>query len=240
MSDSLPLLLLTRPRMQADRFARQFTERFGSDFAIAIAPVLEIVLYDRPVSLDGVGGVVFTSENGVAGLAAVTTDRTPHAYCVGDRTADAAREAGFQARSARGTAEELIEVIAADPPSGSLLHLRGEHVRGDICGALSARGFAATDCVVYDQRACEIPQPVKDAVADARLTYLPLFSPRSARIVSAELRASPARLAIISMSPAVTEAWTGPAPESLVEAAYPDGAGMLDAFETLIAASRAP
>lgn len=236
MTDRLPLLLLTRPRVQSDRFARQFTDRFGDGFAMAIAPVMEIALYDAPVDLEGVGGVIFTSENGVGGLANVTADRRPHAYCVGDRTASAARAAGFSARSAHGTAEELIEVIAADPPGGRLLHLRGEHARGNIAAALCARGFEASERVVYDQGALPIPEAVKQAVADASLTYLPLFSPRSAVLVAEQLQGITGRLAIVSMSAAVTQAWTGPEPVAMVQADRPDGPGMLDGLATLIAA----
>lgn len=231
-----PLLLLTRPNVQSARFADQVADRFGSGFDVITAPVMEIELYDAPVDLEGVGGVIFTSENGVAGLAAVTEDRRPHAYCVGDRTAGAARTAGFSARSAHGTAEELVEVIAADPPGGRLLHLRGEHARGQIAANLRARGFDADERVVYDQRALPFDGSVAASVAAAPLTYLPLFSPRSAALVAAQLQDTPGRLAIVSMSAAVTKAWTGPEPVALVQADHPDGPGMLDALGTLIAA----
>ncbi|MBK1634851.1 uroporphyrinogen-III synthase [Rhodovulum adriaticum] len=240
MADRLPLLLMTRPRAQSDRFVRQFTDRFGPDFAIATAPVMEIVLYEEPISLAGVGGVMFTSENGVAGLARVTQDRSPHAYCVGDRTASAARAEGFSARSAHGTAEELVKVVAADPPGGRLLHLRGEHARGNIAAALRERGFDADERVVYDQRPLDFDPAVKQAVADAPLTYLPLFSPRSAALVAKQLQGCPGKLAIVSMSAAVTAAWDGPEPAAFVQASYPDGPAMLDGLDTLIAAAHAP
>ncbi|MGC9417513.1 MAG: uroporphyrinogen-III synthase [Rhodovulum sp.] len=240
MSDDRPLLLLTRPRLQSDRFARALSDRVGQAVAVLTAPVMEIELFDAPIPLEGVGGLVFTSENGVAAYAGVSDNRTLPAYCVGDRTARAARAAGLRARSARGTAVELIQDIAADPPGGRLLHLRGEHARGDVCGGLAAQGIDAADRVVYAQRALPFAPDVLQRVAAAPLTLLPLFSPRSAQLVAEQLGTFPNRLYLVTMSAAVTEAWTGPDPDILREATRPDAASMLDALAELIDAAAAP
>lgn len=240
MTDPRPLLLLTRPRDQAGRFAEAFRARFGTAFDMALAPVMEIALGTDPIPLDGVGGLIFTSENGVAGFAAVSDDRRLPAYCVGDRTAQAARDAGLQARSAHGTAVDLVADIAADPPDGRLLHLRGAHARGNVCGKLCARGIKAEDRVVYTQRALPFEAEVLRAVARAPLTLIPLFSPRSAQMVSDRLRGTAGRLALVTMSAAVTEAWTGPAPIRLEQAARPDATAMLDSLERIIAAVTLP
>lgn len=240
MPGSRPLLLLTRPRDQAARFQADFAARFGDGFQVITAPVMEIVLCDAPIPLEGVGGLIFTSENGVAGLSRATDKRDLRAYCVGDRTADAARKAGFTARSARGTAIELVEEIAADPPGGRLLHLRGEHARGDVCGTLRSRGLEADERVVYAQRALPFAPEVLDAVADAPITLLPLFSPRSAQLVAERLTDCARRLALVTMSEAVTEAWTGPTPVDLVQAQRPDAAAMLDALAVVITRAAAP
>lgn len=234
MSDDTPLLLLTRPRRQSERFAQAFTDRFGTGFRIVTAPIMEIALFDVPIPLDDVGGLVFTSENGVAGFAKVSPRRDLPAYCVGDRTAQAARTAGLDARSAHGTAEDLVADILADPPGGSILHLRGEHARGDICGALAAKGLPAAERVVYAQTALPLPGAVLAAVAQAPVTLLPLFSPRSAVLVSYQLAGRAARLALVTMSPAVTAAWAGPAPLALQEAERPDAAAMLDGLGALL------
>jgi len=225
-----PLLLLTRPRAQAARFADEFTARFGSGFDIVTAPVMEIVPEADPIPLDGVAALIFTSENGVAAFAAVQPDRSLHAWCVGERTADAARAAGFTATASEGTAETLVRDLAAAGPSGRLLHLRGEHAAGDVKGDLTALGFEIETRVVYRQAALPFGADVLARVAQAPLTLLPLFSPRSARLVGAQLGDSPARFALVPMSPAVTAAWTGPAPVVLCPAARPDGPAMLDAL----------
>jgi len=234
LAQRAPLLLLTRPEAQAARFAKTFADRFGTGFDIVTAPIMEIVLADAPIALDGVGGLVFTSENGVAGFAAMSGRRDLPAYCVGDRTAQAARQAGLDARSARGTAADLVAEIAADPPKGGLLHLRGEHARGDVCGNLRDHRLAAADQVVYAQHARPLPPEVLEAVAAAPVTLLPLFSPRSAELVSEDLRGQPGRLVLVTISPATTAAWAGPEPLSLHEASRPDGEGMMEALAAAI------
>lgn len=240
MSGDRPLVLLTRPRAQSERFARTLADRVGPAVEVAIAPVMEIATVEGEIPLEGVGGLVFTSENGVAAFARATPDRSLPAYCVGDRTAAAARDAGLKARSARGTAVELIETIAADPPKGQLLHLRGEHARGDVAGALVARGLPAAERVVYAQRALPLPARLGERIAAAPATIVPLFSPRSAGLVAEWLDAPPRRLVLVTMSPAVTAAWTGPRPDLLREAPRPDADAMLQALVEAIEATAAP
>lgn len=240
MPGDRPLLLLTRPRAQSERFAGDFAARFGTGFDIVIAPVMEIVLTGEPIPLDGIAGLIFTSENGVAAFAAVQADRSLPAWCVGERTAAAARAAGFDATASEGTATTLVRDIAARHPQGRLLHLRGEHAAGDVQGDLAGMGFGIETRVVYRQQALPLGEDVQSRVARAPLTLLPLFSPRSARLVADQLSGSPARLAVATISPAATRAWTGPAPALLREAARPDAAAVMDALGDLIDAATAP
>jgi uroporphyrinogen-III synthase len=235
-----PLLLLTRPAAQSARFARDFEARFGPGCEVVTAPVMEIVLFGAPSPLEGVGGLVFTSENGVAGFAGASDARHLPAWCVGDRTARAARDIGLAARSAEGTAAELIAAIAADPPQGRLLHLRGEHARGDVCGGLAARGIEAEERIVYAQRDLMLDPAVRERVAAAPATLVPLFSPRSAKLVARQLAECPGRLVLATMSPAVTAAWSGPEPVAICEAARPDARAMMDALEKALVAAASP
>ncbi|GAA0297560.1 uroporphyrinogen-III synthase [Rhodovulum strictum] len=240
MPHERPLLLLTRPRAQSARFAADFVARFGTGFDILTAPAMEILPERDPIPLDGVSALIFTSENGVAAFAAVQPDRSLHAWCVGERTADAARAAGFTATASEGTAETLVRDLAAAGPKGKLLHLRGEHAAGDVKGDLAALGFEIEKRVVYRQAALPFGTDVLARVAQAPLTLLPLFSPRSARLVGAELHDSPGRFALVPMSPAVAAAWTGPAPLAQAQAERPDADAMLDALSRLIDAFPAP
>lgn len=233
------ILLLTRPEAQSARFAAAFQARFGTDIAIRTAPIMAIRPTGVPVDLGGVSGLIFTSENGVSAFAETHQERSLTAYCVGDRTAQAARAAGFAAYSARGTADDLIADLLKAPPAGRLIHLRGAHARGNVAERLTQAGLPTSECIVYDQTARPVPRDVLNAVAEARRTLLPLFSPRSAGLVGAALSGSPAHLALVHMSPAVRDAWTGPDPAAAELAKAPNAEAMLDALGKLIGAGAA-
>ena len=60
-----PALILTRPRLACTRFAQSLSPKLLSRVTLVISPLLQIAPVDTPVDLDGVGGVIFTSANGV-------------------------------------------------------------------------------------------------------------------------------------------------------------------------------
>ncbi|KAF0115770.1 MAG: uroporphyrinogen-III synthase [Hyphomonadaceae bacterium] len=74
-------------------------------------------------------------------------------YAVGDATAAAAQEIGFQnVISAGGDASALAVLVAdrLDKRHGALLHLRGTEVAGDVVGFLGACGFEVRSHIVYE------------------------------------------------------------------------------------------
>jgi uroporphyrinogen-III synthase len=237
-SDGNPVpVLLTRPLAQAQAFAAALTDRFGPGVRPLIAPLMAPELLTPPLPDGPFKGVIFTSATGVL-AAAAWPDLPRRAWCVGDRTAAEARQAGFAARSAGGDAAALVAAIRADPPEGRLLHLRGEDARGDIAATLTADGIATDEVIVYRQ----VPQPLT-AAAQALLqgdgpVILPLFSPRSATLFGRAAGAVRARLHVVAISRAV------PATEirhaSLTLAGQPDGPGMLDAIGQALALARLP
>ncbi|MBK8543629.1 MAG: uroporphyrinogen-III synthase [Caulobacteraceae bacterium] len=71
---------------------------------------------------------------------------------VGDVTAAAAREAGFNdVRSANGDVRSLAALAKAqlDPAKGKLIHIAGDHVAGDLGGDLRAAGFSVDWRLAY-------------------------------------------------------------------------------------------
>jgi uroporphyrinogen-III synthase len=87
-------ILVTRPRSESEVFALTLAMR-GHD--AVQAPLLDIVPDETAsVDLDGVQALLFTSINGVRSFARVSTARDVPAYCVGDATAQAARDMGFR------------------------------------------------------------------------------------------------------------------------------------------------
>lgn len=180
-----PLILLTRPRAQALRFAAML----GALVDIQISPLQEIVPSGPVPPLNGFRGLIFTSENAVSVLATSTPARDVIAWCVGARTAQAAEEAGFHTQTAGGTADALIEAIVQAAPAAPLLHLHGRHTRGDVAARLTAQGITTQAAEIYDQVAIAPTPPIEP---NAQPIIAPLFSPRSAQLLAphVDLRAT--------------------------------------------------
>ncbi len=188
MSDNAtPLILLTRPRVQAERFADACRAEFGARADIMVAPLLRIVILEALPELDPRTDLIFTSENGVRAYSAMGGAAGRTAYCVGDRTAEAARNSGLEALSAAGTVAELRALIVGTAPGRPLIHIHGKSVRGDLAGDLTKAGFRATSLTAYDQQELPMNDAASEAIASPRHIILPLFSPRSAAILARQM-----------------------------------------------------
>ena len=111
-----------------------------------VAPLLAIQSIPQAVpDLTGVAALAFTSANGVAAFAALTSDRTRPVFTVGDTTARAAREVGFtQVRSAAGGLDRLAALLLAQPSGASPLLVPGAlEPAGDLPALLRGRVEAA-------------------------------------------------------------------------------------------------
>ena len=92
---------------------------------------------------------------------------------VGDRSADAARAAGFtRVESADGALADLVR-LATRHAGGRLLYLAGEDRAGDLAGELSGHGIAVETAVVYRAVALEkLPAEIAQARARRRPALL--------------------------------------------------------------------
>ena len=212
-----PILLLTRPEPASRRFAAGLGH-LGVE--VLIAPVLSI----RPVAHDAgrlaaARGLVFTSVNAVP---AAGPGRGRPAICVGPATAEAARAAGFDVTEGPGDAVRMLPLL--DGLGEGWLHPHGAHV---------AKVLPVPGMVVYDQ----LPEPLNAAAQSALAgpvpVILPLFSPRSARILSDQAVGARAPLWLAPISPAARDAWQGPAAR-IAPAPTPDAEGVLWAVERLL------
>jgi uroporphyrinogen-III synthase len=202
-------LLLTRPAAQSSAFAAALEARLPGRFAVVVSPLVAVVPRATRLDLDGIAALAFTSANGVAAYAALTTDRSRPAYCVGASTAAAAGAIGLDARSADGDAAALAALIARERP-GPVLHLRGAEAAADLADLLPDLPVASR--VLYDQ--VPVPPPADaDARARAgRLDAVALFSPRSAARfaeVAAGHRWDLAATTTVTISPAADAALDG-------------------------------
>lgn len=225
---------MTRPEAQSLRFADAFRARFGRDWPVLISPLTQIVLLEPGPPPDAEADLVFTSENAVIAYASRCHGRGAVAWCVGERTAQAAREAGFITRVGPGDAVGLVRVIIAGGEARRLIWPRPVHAAYDIASDLNSAGIETISWVIYDQQSCE---PTPQAVSMMALpdpVLLPLFSARSALIAGAVFARSSAQIDLAAFSDAVAIAAAGlPARHSIV-AARPDSAAMLDALAALI------
>ncbi|TNC48191.1 uroporphyrinogen-III synthase [Rubellimicrobium rubrum] len=218
-------LLLTRPLDASRRFLAECEAARGAPIPALLCPVMDI--HPISVTLDGrPAALLLTSEKGAERAGDLGLGGLP-AWCVGARTTAAARERGLNAIEAGPDAEGLLKTILAAQPPGPLLHLRGQHARGDLVPRLRAAGIDASEVVVYRQEALG-PSPEARRALDAPSPLVaPLFSPRSAVLLAAWALRAPVHA--VAMSEAVAEAAQGLRPLSLVVATRPDAAAMVEA-----------
>lgn len=175
-----PLILLTRSPSQARRYAGQWLRPLLPFVELRVAPLVDIVPVAFDAGADPVAALIFTSENGVRAAEQCGDWRGLTAYCVGARTAEAAKSAGFDAISAEGSADDLVALIAKSAPEGRLLHLHGAETRGDVVGRLTDARLRADGLVAYEQKTLGMPEGWTDALSHPGPILAPLFSPRSA------------------------------------------------------------
>jgi len=175
-----PILLLTRPEAASQQFLTALEADGARGFRSIISPLIGIDVTGPLPDLQGVGGAIFTSANGVRAYQELGGPVLPLCFTVGDATADAARKAGFAPKSAGGDAASLIALIIEEAPGVPLVHLRGTHARGAVAERLRAAGLSASEAVIYDQPAQELSAGAKAALQGDAPVIVPLFSPRSA------------------------------------------------------------
>lgn len=229
-----PILLLTRPEAQSRRFADDLARLLPGAFETIISPLTRIEYLDHAPDLKGVSGLVFTSENGVAGFARVSDRRDLPAWTVGPRTASAARHLGFVVRSGPGDAAGLAKTILEHRPAGALLYVRGHETAFPLSQELTKGGLAAREIVLYDQPFVAPTSAAKAALSGRQPVVVPLFSSRAAQALVrlAEVITAPLHVAAISESVAREAATLRP--KRLSTAATPDGGSMLAAAAALI------
>jgi len=177
-------VLLTRPQHDALETAALLKTR-GHDSLIA--PLLSVTYRDGPaLDLSGVQAILATSANGIRALERRIGRRDLPIFAVGPKTARAANEAGFhQVKNADGDAKALAKAVPSwiTAGEGILLHASGSESNSALANELSAAGFRIRTENLYDVAAMEtLPAVARDALSNAGLDAVLLYSPRSARV----------------------------------------------------------
>ncbi len=206
-------LLITRPGDDGARLAEALRQ-IGHD--PILEPLLTIRLFDGPpLDLAGTQAILATSANGVRAIVGRTEKRDIPLYAVGDATARTAREAGFsEVFSADGDVEALASLVQAklEPSNGSLVHIAGTEVAGDLAGRLSGAGFTVRREVLYESEPANSLSPSAiAAIKEERIDAVLVYSPRTAATLSRLIRKARLvrdcrRIELLCLSPAVAEA----------------------------------
>lgn len=170
--------LLTRPLEGSTRLARALMDENVPADSIKIAPLMRVE-FDAQTQSPEFDIAIFTSPSGVIAFNGVGGGRL--AYCVGDRTAKVARDAGFTPVSANGGASNLVALLIHDHPKGRICHFRGVKVHQNIAEPLSENGMHVIEQIVYQQIPQNFDESTLQMVSNADGLKIPLFSTETAR-----------------------------------------------------------
>ena len=183
-------IVVTRPQADGERTAAAL-EELGHE--VLVAPLMRI----EPVTADLAGtwsAIVITSVNALQAIpAAADKVKKLPVFAVGDRSAVAARQAGFaEVSSANGDIKDLVRLVAARAVGAKapLLYLAGEDRAGDLVSELAARGIAAEMKIVYRAVAEAFPPVLAAALESGDVDAVLHFSRRSAELFVEGARAS--------------------------------------------------
>ena len=223
-----PTLIVTRPMPQGRVFSGAIIDRWNRPLEIMHAPLLKIVPLPVAIDLSGFQGFIFSSVNGVKAVSDLRLPKGMTAWCVGERTAQAAKGAGFAPVVGPSNADGLVDVLLSAQPKGPLVHIRGQHSRGHIADRLSASGIPCAEVVGYDQEPVPLSDEAVNALKQNRHVIFPLFSPRTATLLT---RHAPfaASINIVAISRAVERAAADLDARCTIVSDRPDMSAMVDA-----------
>lgn len=178
-------LLVTRPEPEATRTAERL-RALGHESVLA--PLLETVFLDPAPPAFRPAAILLTSGNGLRGLLRWPIFRAwldVPVLAVGDRTAEAARAAGFtEVRSADGDGDALasLAIESLDPRAGTILYPAAVDRAGHWPDRLTAAGFTLSLVEIYRMDpVAALPDPVVNDLHQGRLDGVLLYSPRTAK-----------------------------------------------------------
>lgn len=233
-------VLVTRHAPEAEETASRLRDL---GFEPVISPVRRLIPLNPPPVTGVFDGLIVTSRNALhAGVRLPEQLLAQPVLCVGDRTADAARNAGFRnIVVGDGDAPALVDAIAARMPAGArLLYLAGEPRREAIEADLARLGYRLETCLTYRMaRANGLTGDAIDALRSGTLAAILHFSAESARdcldlAESAGLAAEAAHTRHFCLSQRVAEAvrMREIAPARIHIAESPDQASLLALLRT--------
>jgi uroporphyrinogen-III synthase len=238
-------VLVTRPQPDDEATAAALRAR---GFEVLKAPMLRFEPVAFQDDIDAAyGAVIVTSANALRGI-------EPHLengrllklplFAVGERTAAAARGAGFtQVISADSDAAGLRDSVLASvrtkelKKTSPLLYLAGADLARDLAGELGERGFTVVTHTTYRMSpVSNLPREICDAFAAHRIEAVLHYSRRSARAFLEAARAGGVEISALAIpqcciSAAVASVLRDAAATQVMVAARPDENALLEALD---------
>jgi len=243
-------VLVTRPHPDDETTAASLRAR---GFEVLQAPMLRF----EPVAFQddtdaAYGAVIVTSANALRGIEPHLENSRLLAlplFAVGERTADAARDAGFEkVISADGDAAGLRDCVLASvktkelKKASPLLYLAGADLARDLAGELGERGFTVVTHTTYRMApVSSLPREICDAFAAHRIEAVLHYSRRSARAFLQAARAGGVEISALAIpqcciSAQVATVVRDAGATQVVVAATPDENALLEALDRALRA----
>jgi len=244
------VVLVTRPQPDDEATAVALRAR---GFEVLKAPMLRF----EPVAFQNdtdaaYGAVIVTSANALRGIEPHLENSRLLAlplFAVGERTADAARDAGFEkVISADGDAAGLRDCVLASvktkelKKASPLLYLAGADLARDLAGELGERGFTVVTHTTYRMApVSSLPREICDAFAAHRIEAVLHYSRRSARAFLQAARAGGVEISALAIpqcciSAQVATVVRDAGATQVVVAATPDENALLEALDRALRA----
>jgi uroporphyrinogen-III synthase len=243
-------ILVTRPQPDNETTAAALRAK---GFGVLLAPMLRFEAIAFHDDADArYGAVIVSSANALRAIEADLAGSrllTLPLFAVGERSAEAARHAGFRdVAVADGNAAALRDLIVASvrgktlKKASTLLYLAGADLAGDLAGELGERGFSVVTHTTYRMIPVQtLPQAACDAFAANRIEAVLHYSRRSARAFVDAVRAAGVEISALAIpqcciSDPVASIVRDVGATQVLVARSPDESGLFEALDRALAA----
>jgi uroporphyrinogen-III synthase len=243
-------ILVTRPEPDNETTAAALRAR---GFGVLLAPMLRFEPLAFHDDADArYGGVIVSSANALRAIEADLPGSrllTLPLFAVGERSADAARRAGFRdVAVGDGNAAALRDLIVAGvrgktlKKASTLLYLAGADLAGDLAGELGERGFSVVTHTTYRMvPVLGLPRQVAEAFAANKIEAVLHYSRRSARAFLDAVRAAGVEISALAIpqcciSDAVASILRDVGAPQVLVARSSDESGLFEALDRALAA----
>jgi len=177
-------VLITRP----DGDSQQLSDDIkAKGYNALCVPFLKVVLHDQKIEgLESYGGLIFTSQNAVRAYCLNTQKRYFPVWVVGDATADIVHAEGFlNIHNAKGSVQDLEEILKNDRCEKPLLYIRGRDVSKELSGENIKEKI-----LYHTEKIEQIDNVTMDSIESGDFSYITFFSTRTAQAFVACIEAA--------------------------------------------------